>query len=130
MRWTVGRKLALLSAVGLVAALVVGASGWLCTGTVHSDLPHVVTVNNAEGARSMLSEDESTVVEKVQGVRKANLDPKVNAAADKLLPEARDFVTQTEALAALRGADPAKIDAAYRSYLDNFGNLTDHIDSL
>jgi len=152
--------LALLSAVGLVAALVVGASGWLGTGTVHSDLTHVVTANNAQGeqaevdaahdnvmsevlmvlravdegeykdARSMLSEDESTVVEKVQGVRKANLDPKVNAAADKLLPEARDFVTQTEALAALRGADPAKIDAAYRSYLDNFGNLTDHIDSL
>src|SRR5690349_1435733 len=100
MRWTVGRKLALLSAIGLVAAITAQGEQAEVDAAHDNVMSEVLMVLRAvddeeyKDARSMLSDDESTVVEKVQGVRKANLDPKVNAAADKLLPEARDFVTK------------------------------------
>ncbi len=160
MRWTVGRKLAGLSAVALALALVVGIVGWNGTGRVHGDLQRVVAANAAQreqaevdashdnvmsdvllvlraaddgelsDARAALGDDAKTLVEKVQGVRRANLSPSINAAADALLPEARDFVASTQKLAAMRGQSPEAIDAAFRPYNDAFGTFTDHIDAL
>ncbi|HEX4778440.1 MAG TPA: methyl-accepting chemotaxis protein [Acidimicrobiia bacterium] len=160
MRWTVGRKLAGLSAVAIALAVAVGVVGWNGTGRVHGDLQHVVAANAAQAeqaevdashdnviaevlmvlrangddelkdARSALDDDMQTIVEKVQGVRKANLNPSIDAAADALLPEARDYVTRTKALAALRGQPADVIDAQYRQYKEKFDALTDHIDAV
>ena len=129
-RWRLSRKLALLCALAMVAGLAVGLVAMSGISNMNGDLAGVETANEGQkavaevdashdnvmsdtlmvlratdaaqhrDAASLLREDTGVLVTEVQNAIRADVSPKVTAAARSLLPEAQQFVEQAKATAA------------------------------
>jgi methyl-accepting chemotaxis protein len=159
-RWRLSRKLGLLCAVAMVAALAIGLVGIRGISSMNGDLSGVVAANGGQkavaeidashdnvmsdvllalrapdatqrqDALTALKDDGSTLVTKVREAAAANVSATVTTAAEKVLPAAQAFVAEGNAVAATAGQNVFAQNAEFAKFQKIFDDFTPRVDEL